>query len=382
MCCRKFSRKGAKTQRKTPPRLCALAPLREVLLLAMSLACFSSALAESSVGVVPTGDESADYLTEILLGNLDNPAGLALRPVQKKNGPYDLFIAESGAGRVVRVSTNALTEVDEVVVDFPLGTFGQEPAYRVGPLSLDFISRAKLVVGAKGESPGADSLASYTLPTDSSALTSVEKDHAVGPLKAKIASSVDDLQFAGLAMADRTCFVTSGGVDSQGWILKASISANRLASLRPFIDLEKKVGFGGPAGIAIIPEPRPAFLVVALAGSRETPHDSRLAFFVPSTGELAMNLPTGLHDILSLAYSPTGQLYAADFSWHDEQAGGVFRIDDARVDGRQTCRAVKIASVVRPFGLAFTPDGTLFVTAFGAGENAKQGTLIKITGDF
>ena len=152
--------------------------------------------------------------------------------------------------------------------------------------------------------------------------------------------------------------------------------------MQPLIDLQKKVGFGAPAGIAVIPAPRPAFLVVALIGSRATPHDSRLAFFVPATGELAMNLPTGLHDIVSLAYSPSGQLYAADFSWHDEQAGGVFRIDDARVDGRQTCRAVKVASVVRPLGLVFTPDGSLFVTAFGAGENTKQGTLIKVTGDF
>ena len=42
----------------------------------------------------------------------------------------------------------------------------------------------------------------------------------------------------------------------------------------------------------------------------------------------------------------------------------------------------KSRPIVRPFGLAFTPDGTLFVTAFGAGENAKQGTLIKISGDF
>ena len=135
------------------------------------------------------------------------------------------------------------------------------------------------MVGAKGESPGADLLASYTLPTNNSALTSVEKNHAVGPLKAKVASAVDDLQFAGLAMADRTCFVTSGGVDSQGWILKAGIAANRLAYLQPFIDLEKTVKFGGPAGIAIIPKPRPAFLVVALAGSRETPHDSRARLF-------------------------------------------------------------------------------------------------------
>ncbi len=351
------------------------------LVLTFSWCCVSAALAQVPIDFAPTSDATADFQTEVLLADLDNPAGLALRPTQAKSGPYELFFAESGAGRVLSVSTNALEQVDEVLVDFPLGTLGQQPAYRVGPLGLAFISRTKLVVGAKGESPGADLLASFTLPSDDAVLTAAEKDHAVGPIKAKLAAQIDDLQFGGLAMADRTCFLTTGGQDSQGWIFKSGIEANRLAYLQPFIDLQKIVGFGAPAGIAVIPHPRPAYLVVALMGSRDTPQDSRLAFFVPASGELALNLPTGLHDIISLAYSPTGQLYAADFSWHDEQAGGVYRIDDAQIDGRQTCRAVKIASIVRPFSLAFAPDGSLFVTSLGEGENAKQGTLVKITGE-
>ncbi|NOZ40409.1 MAG: hypothetical protein GXP24_09305 [Planctomycetes bacterium] len=347
--------------------------------LAITLCCVSSALAQVPVSFVPAGDESSDFQTEVLLADLDNPTGIALRPTHATSGPYELYFAESGAGRVLRVATNALEQVDEVLVDFPLGTLGQRPEYRVGPLGLAFISRTKLVVSSKGESPGADVLASFTLPSDDSVLTAAEQDHAVGPLKAELAAQVDDLQFGELVMADRMCFLTTGG--QKGWVLKSGIEANRLAYLQPFIDLQKKVGYGAPAGIALIPHPRPAFLVVALMGSRDTPQDSRLTFFVPSSGELAMNLPTGLHDIISLAYSPTGQLYAADFSWHDAQAGGVYRIDDARLDGRQTCRAVKIASIVRPFSLAFAPDGSLFVTALGEGDNTKQGTLVKITGE-
>ncbi len=388
MSCRgKTSRRDAETQRAIPLLLCVSAPLREAFLLAISLACFSSALAQTSVSFAPPEDATDDFQATILLEGLANPTAVALRPTQANRGPYELYVAESGAGQVIRVSTDSPEKVEKVIVGFSAGTMGfvteeGQAEYVVGPIGLTFISRTKLVVAAKGISPRADTLASYSLPSDGAVLSADEKDHAIGPLKEKIASQVDDLQFAGLAMAERICFVTSGGVDSQGWILKAGVVANRLAYLQPFIELKKVVGFGGPAGIAIIPKPRPPFLVVSLMGSRTVPHDSRLAYFVSSTGELAMNLPTGLHDIISLAYSPSGQLYAADFSWHDEQAGGVFRIDDARVDGRQTCRAVKIASIVRPFGLAFTPDGTLFVTAFGAGENAKQGTLIKISGDF
>ncbi len=378
----KVSRKGAKAQRRERVFLCAFAPLREVFLLTMSLLCFSAAQAQTFVSFAPLGDESANFETQALLTDLDNPAGLALLPTLAKSGPYVLIIAESGAGRVIRVSTDSPEQVEEVVANFPLGTFGQQPEYRVGPLSLAFLTRSKFVLGCKGEIPGADVLASYSLPAKGkgTVLTANEHDHTVEPLQTELATQVDDLQFSGLAMAGKNCFVTTGGQDSQGWILRSSVEANRLSKLRPFIDLQKAVDFGGPAGIAIIPPPRPPFLVVSLMGSRKTPQDSRLVYFVPSTGEPALNLATGLHDIISLAYSPSGQLYAADFSWHDEQSGGVYRIDDARVEGRQACRAVKIAAIVRPFGLVFAPDGSLFVTAFGAGENAKRGMLVKISG--
>jgi hypothetical protein len=361
-----------------------------VILSATLLFCASSAGAEQRLSHVPPGDESANFQTQVVLADLNNPAGMALPPVQAKGRPFELYIAESGAGRVVRVSVDALAgdklpgeqlrETDDVIVDFPLGTFGQQPEYRVGPLGLAFISRSKLVVSAKGKLPGADVLACYSLPVDGTVLAADEPDHAVGPLNPKIASQVDDLQISGLAVADQTLFSTSGGRDSQGWLLKSGLDANRLDDLRAFVEMQKAVGFGAPAGIALIPQPRPAFVVVSLMGSREQLQDSRLAFLVPATGKLALDLPTGLHDIISLAYSPSGQLYAADFSYSDPQAGGVYRIDDARLEGRQACHAVKVASMVRPVCLAFAPDGSLFVTSFGPGENAKQGALHKIVG--
>ena len=342
---------------------------------------FGTAQAQPESELAPPSDDSANFQTEVLLSGLDNPTGLALRPAQPKSGPYELFFAESGAGRVVRVVTDKLDRLDEVIVDFPRGTWGRQPEYRVGPAGLIFLSRTRLAVGAKQQQPGADTLATYLLPVDESVLSATQQDHAVGPLDEKVLENVDDLQFAAMAIIDKTCFLTSGGQDNQGWILKSAFEANRLANLQRFIGVQKKLSFGAPAGIAVIPHPRPAFLVVGLMGSRETPHDSRLAFFVPSSGALALNLPTSLHDTISLAYSPSGQLYAADFSWHDAQSGGIYRLDDARLDGQTACRAVKVATVVRPFSLAFAPDGTLFVTAFGEGENTQQGSLIKITGN-
>ena len=358
--------------------LCALATLREAFLSALLLSGISTVHAQSSVSFAPVGDETADFETQVLLSDLDNPVGLALRPTQAKRGPYELYFAESGAGRIVRVVTDAPEQVDGVIVDFPLN---EQLGFRTGPLGLAFINRKKLVVGLCDGGENSGKLVSYALGEAGAVVDAGERDHAVGPLRSKLDSGKDRFYFFGLAMTEGTCYVTSSRLGTEGLVLKAGVRANRLAYLQPLIDVEKEVGFGAPGGIAVIPRPRPAFLVVALMGSRETPQDSRLVFFVPSTGKVALSLPTGLHDILSLAYSPSGQLYAADFSWQDAQAGGVYRLDDARVEGKQTCRAVKIASVVRPVSLAFAPDGSLFVTALGAGENARHGMLVKVTGE-
>ncbi|GAG33499.1 unnamed protein product, partial [marine sediment metagenome] len=139
---------------------------------------------------------------------------------------------------------------------------------------------------------------------------------------------------------------------------------------------------GAVRAVAIIPSPRPPFVVLGHSSRHESAEGSTLTFIVQPTREVALRLQTDLHDLVALAYSPSGQLYAADFAANDVVAGGIYRIDDARADGRQTCRSVKIASITHPLAMAFTPDGHLYVTAFGEGENAKQGSLLKITGDF
>ena len=117
-------------------------------------------------------------------------------------------------------------------------------------------------------------------------------------------------------------------------------------------------------------------------GELSEARDSRVAFIIPAAGTVDMQLSPGLLDIVGLAYSPSGQLYAIDMAWNDENAGGVYRLDDARFEGRPACRAVKIASLVRPTSLVFAGSGTLYVSSLGAGTNAKMGTITKITGEF
>jgi hypothetical protein len=134
--------------------------------------------------------------------------------------------------------------------------------------------------------------------------------------------------------------------------------------------------------VTVNPKPRSQYLLVGQIGDRGDQRDSVVGYYGPSSGTPALLLKCGLHDIVGLAYSDSGDLYALDFAWHDAAKGGLYRLDATAVDGRESCRPVKIASIERPTSLAFTPDGALFITAFGnraASDDKPTGRLLKIT---
>ena len=54
---------------------------------------------------LPPGDESANFSIDRVLTDLDNPFGLAVRKGQTAEKHHVMFIAECGAGRVLRVTT-------------------------------------------------------------------------------------------------------------------------------------------------------------------------------------------------------------------------------------------------------------------------------------
>jgi hypothetical protein len=278
--------------------------------------------------------------------------------------------------------TDKPSESSRVVTGFPLGTWGDGPKFRVGPLGLDFLSRNRLVVGTGGAGAGADVVRVYNLPDGRAELAFDAVDHAVGPAPAGGRSAPGEGLFFTLARTDNALFVAPRRGVERGWILKAVLAANRVAGLEPFLATRAAAGLGAPGAVAVDPKPNHHYLVVSQMGEPTAARDSRVAMYSPNSGELALNLETGLHDIVGLAYSPTGDLYAVDFAWADAEAGGVYRLEAAQVDGRESCRAVKLASAVRPTSLAFTPDGSLYITAFGERTDpdaAPTGVLLQIT---
>jgi len=332
-------------------------------------------------------DESSQYLVETVTNGLDNPCGLAVRPGETPSGAVELFFSESGAGRIVRVNTGNLSEPAPVLTGFPLGEFGVKRAYRVGPLGLEFITRSKLAVGTGGLGKGADLVRVYELPEDGAPLEYDKVDHSVGPILPSPRSAEGEGQYFALAKIDHeiesALFATSVGDENQGWILKADLKGNHLSDLQPFVAARRLLNAGMPMAVTVNPKPRSHYLLVGQAGEPGDKRDSVLSYLGPASGAVALSVNTGLYDISGLAYSsPSGDLYAVDFAWADPKAGGVYRLEAAEVDGQESCRAVKIAAVERPTSLTFTPDGTLYVTAFGDnvdGEVSPSGKLIRIT---
>ncbi len=389
-------RKGAK-KRSIHFFLCAFAPLREtcICLLAFCLTCHSWTAVAQETSAKPTeelpafaepADESSKYTVEKIATDLNNPCGLALRPNLPAGAPYELFFSESGAGQVVRISTDKPAEKTPVITGFPMGKFGDDREYAVGPLGLEFLTRTKLAVGTGGLGNGEDVVRVYALPTDAKSLAYDQADHSVGPIPKDSRSKTGEGAFFALAKIedelDKALYVTSAGDPDQGWVLKASMAGNKLADLQPFIATRRIIGAGSPSAATVNTKSRSHYLLIGQMGAKGSERDSLIGFYGPTSGTPALILKTGLYDVTGLAYSPSGDLYALDFAHANPKSGGVYRIDAADVNGRQSTRAVKITAIERPTSLAFTPDGVLYVTAFGenagAGE-APTGLLLKIS---
>ena len=97
-----------------------------------------------------------DAIPEIVVKGLNNPSGIAIQP---ETG--HVFVADSGAGRVVRVIDG---KVEAVITDFPTEGYGTNPTYKIGPLGLLFLDKETLVVGGGGLPDGEDLIRVFKVP--------------------------------------------------------------------------------------------------------------------------------------------------------------------------------------------------------------------------
>ena len=325
---------------------------------------------------------SADIKVDEVLKNLNNPCGVAVQPETNT-----VFVSESGAGRVIRVIDG---KSENVIVDFPMDTYGKGPTYDIGPLGLTFLDKDTLVVGGGGNPDGEELVRIYTIePPGSAPLKASDMADSVGPLEAD-GDVVGEGNFHAVVATGGAVYATGNGDDTKGWIARAAwkrtaaVAPLAMEELTRFIATKEAVNVDAPVGLTVSPD---GHLVVGQMGEITEGKDSQLTFYSASTGKLLLNLETGLRDITGLAYAPTSeQLYALDFAWSDTGKGGLFRLDGEGSGRDQSCNAVKIRSLDKPTAIAANSDDVLYVTILGTQKEKPKkgelpGRLLKIRGD-
>jgi len=215
-----------------------------------------------------------DAIPEIVTTGLNNPSGVAIQP-----NTGHVFVADSGAGRIVRVVGG---KVEAVITDFPTEGYGTNPTYKIGPLGLLFLDEETLVVGGGGLPDGEDLLRVFKIPR-------------VGEQAIK---KPGEGNFYGLALGNAGIFVTCNGDDSKGWVSLATLSPDN--SIKTFSrSIATKVATKVDAPVAITTSPE-RYLAVGQMGEVKNVKDSLLTFYSQAGTTLGV-FETGLNDITGLA---------------------------------------------------------------------------------
>ena len=112
----------------------------------------------------------AEPKVETVAEGLNVPCGVAIQP-----GTGHVFVADSAAGRVVRIVDG---KVEDVIVDFPIDKYGKGPTYPIGPLGLAFVDENILAVGGGGYPDAKDKLRVYNIPAAGGDALNADEDDA------------------------------------------------------------------------------------------------------------------------------------------------------------------------------------------------------------
>ncbi len=301
--------------------------------------------------------------SQIVMDGLDNPCGMAIQP--KTN---HVFIAEGGSGRVGKLhDVPGEYRLDDVIVGFPQEDFREQSDFQIGPLGLAFLDRSTLLVGGGGQGDGEDILSVYRVP-HTGKISADDTLQTRGPAQGQAGN------LFGIAANESFVYAACNGDETDGFVVKSSLSRGALGELESLTPPGNERYFQGPTSILI---GRRGEILVGQMGSFDIPGDSRLVFINARTGQVYLDVPTELNDMVGLAMSPkTGRVYACDFSAASPQEGGLYRLDMKNDAGEWICKPTLLMPLRHPAALAFTEEGELFVATFASHAGSYQGGLL------
>jgi len=307
------------------------------------------ALCSGVVGAMMTmgcggGPIPPDVVT--VAAGLDNPTDV----VVLDDG--SLLVAESGAGRVVRVSDAG--EVSPLIDGFALGTFFP---YDIGPLAVAVRGDGSLVVGEGGESIGRERV-SFFAGDGSDAGVAALVPISGGDFRAVVIEPAGGDLYIASASTNRVFRAAAGG---GGFGEPAAFVAD--TTLPP-------IGFDSPWALAIDADGN---LLIGFADV-DAGGIARLATSGGDEAGSAEMIYTSARMVTGIAVRPAdGVVFFSEFS--------AARPDDARIarfrDGQ--VETFFGGDLVGPTSIAFGQEGELYVTTLGATPNADSGSVLRLT---
>lgn len=304
---------------------------------------------------------------------LQQPVGVAIQP--ESGHP---FVFEAAEQRVVRVVDGT---PQPVITGYALSPREGEQGPEFNPLSLLFLDKDRLLVGGGGLPRSTAAIRLYRIPAAGAEPLSADKAATQLQLTPPEDSAADGIgNFFALAATPASLFATCYGDASAGRLVRAELGEEgALGELRR-LDLDEAwAAESTPGGLAV--SPKGGHLVLLQMGSLDSEPAAELVFF-NQQGELLMKLESGLMDPAALAYSPQGMLYAVDLAWSTPDKAGLYRLVGTLNDGKQGVVAKKETELARPTGMAFDPDGVLYVTELGKPatdtDELQPGRLLRI----
>jgi hypothetical protein len=326
---------------------------------------------------------AADVKVETLVSDLHAPRAVAVRP-NSSDSPTEVFVGESGAGRVVSWSAAKKDGTDEQIVGLPTGgRVGHSENAGSGVRALFFLDHNRLTA-AGGEDDHTPFLWLFDLSDADASLKAEDRKQEVATPETKEASKATS--YVGLARTltnDRVAdllYAIAPAAEGPDGLRKIPVHANTLSESALAVRIAPPQELNATGGISVSKE---GYIVVACRGSDGSSGTCSIRYLSPLDSRTVLEVRTTLQNITSLVFAAkSGNLFAANSASADA-GGGIYRIDDASEPGLPISEAVKIVSVDRPTGMAFGPDGTLYATALGKTDGEENsGVLLKLLGNF